>query len=255
MPPVPAIMSENAASLIELFSSIQGEGVLIGRRQVFLRFSGCNLSCRYCDTSFEPEPFCRIETVPGHNEFTSVANPVALDTIVGHLAGWQKRFPNLHHSLSVTGGEPLLQPEILQSWLTAFQGILPVFLETNGLLVEHLRRVIHLVEYISMDIKLPSTSGYEGLWDQHLSFLRLAASRNCYVKAVVSLETDRYEIGRACELIAEVSRDIPLILQPETSELTRGGMGRHLLDLQEHATKILQDVRVLPQLHTIMRLL
>jgi len=254
MPPVPAIMSENAASLIELFSSIQGGGVLIGRRQVFLRFSGCNLSCRYCDTKFDPEPYCRIETVPGHNDFISFTNPVALDTIVGHLAGWQERFPHLHHSLSVTGGEPLLQPEIL-CWLTALQGILPVFLETNGLLVESLGKVIHFVDYISMDIKLPSTSGYEGLWDAHLSFLRLAASRNCYVKAVVSLETCLDEIGRACELIAEVSRDIPLILQPETSELTREGMGRHLLDLQEHATKILRDVRVIPQLHTIMRLL
>ena len=38
------------APIIEVFSSIQGEGLLIGRRQIFVRFAGCNLNCNYCDT-------------------------------------------------------------------------------------------------------------------------------------------------------------------------------------------------------------
>ena len=41
-------MKEN---MIEIFSSAQGEGPYIGRRQVFVRFEGCNLKCRYCDTA------------------------------------------------------------------------------------------------------------------------------------------------------------------------------------------------------------
>ena len=37
-------------NIIEIFSSIQGEGKYVGYRQVFIRFSGCNLHCTYCDT-------------------------------------------------------------------------------------------------------------------------------------------------------------------------------------------------------------
>ena len=38
------------APIVEIFSSIQGEGLLVGRRQIFVRFAGCNLDCNYCDT-------------------------------------------------------------------------------------------------------------------------------------------------------------------------------------------------------------
>ncbi|MCL5059022.1 MAG: 7-carboxy-7-deazaguanine synthase QueE, partial [Actinobacteria bacterium] len=39
------------AAVREIFSSVQGEGPYVGTRQIFIRFDGCNLSCRYCDTA------------------------------------------------------------------------------------------------------------------------------------------------------------------------------------------------------------
>ena len=38
------------APIIEIFSTFQGEGSFIGKRQIFVRFAGCNLNCNYCDT-------------------------------------------------------------------------------------------------------------------------------------------------------------------------------------------------------------
>ena len=55
------------SNLIEVFSSIQGEGKYVGCRQLFVRFSGCNLNCQYCDTTFSHNNFekCKIEKVAG----------------------------------------------------------------------------------------------------------------------------------------------------------------------------------------------
>ena len=43
------------AHLVEVFSSFQGEGLYVGQRQLFIRFAGCNLRCRFCDTEAAQE--------------------------------------------------------------------------------------------------------------------------------------------------------------------------------------------------------
>jgi len=78
----------------EIFYSIQGEGMLAGVPSVFLRTSGCNLRCTWCDTpytSWNPE-----------------GDDLALDTILADVRGHGSRH------VVVTGGEPLIQQEIVQ---------------------------------------------------------------------------------------------------------------------------------------------
>ena len=220
-------MSDRSADLIELFSSIQGEGLLVGLRQIFVRFVGCNLDCDYCDTSAAlnsyPPEFCAIEKTPGRRDFVNIVNPVTLDHVLGVIANWQKGWPGTHHSISLTGGEPLLQVNTLRVWLPELKSVLPIYLETNGILHENLLEIIEHLDFIGMDVKLPSTSGQSGLWEQHRLFMNIAARKNVFVKVVIDEKTQDWEIVRTCEIISSVDREIPLILQPRT--LSNGKIG------------------------------
>lgn len=113
------------ANIHSLFSSIQGEGLFVGYPQIFIRFSGCNLRCRYCDTpeALRPQPSARIEQTPFSGQFKSVRNPVDIDYLTTQIRRLVKHFPYFH-SVSVTGGEPLLQSEFLAKWLPRIKSIL-----------------------------------------------------------------------------------------------------------------------------------
>ena len=250
-------MSDRRANLVEVFSSIQGEGLLVGLRQIFIRFHGCNLKCNYCDTEFVTVPFsCRLEGTPGRGDFLEVTNPVLLERVISHLDGWQRGWPGIHHSISITGGEPLLSHEMLMEWLPELRRILPIYLETNGVLPSALAPIIEMLDHISMDIKLPSTSGCTDLWEKHEQFLRLAAQKDVYVKIVAGHETEDWEIQRAGETVAAVDRRIPFIIQPVTLKNGQIGVSAiRMLEFQEVACRYLANVRVIPQTHKFAGLL
>jgi 7-carboxy-7-deazaguanine synthase len=238
----------------EIFSSIQGEGYLAGRRQIFIRLAECNLDCSYCDTDHARTDTCRIETNPGSSVFTRLAQPLLLEDVLQIVGVWCEKLPHAHHSFSLTGGEPLLYADSLLTWLPALRKVLPIHLETNGTMHLALKQVSGLVDYISMDMKLPSTSGCtEHLWDLHREFLRVSHGRNVSVKVVIGAETTLDEIEQVCSLISSVDRLTPLFLQPLT--LAGGGIGisvAHMLRLQEAASARLPDVRVIPQMHRML---
>jgi organic radical activating enzyme len=248
-------MSE-PATLVELFSSVQGEGPYVGYRQAFLRFHGCNLDCAYCDTvQSAPPVVCRVEYEPGMDTFYELPNPVTLDKVIEILAAWRNRFPGLLHSISITGGEPLVFRDVLEEWLPSLRILRPTYLETNGTLPDALAAVIKHLDYISMDIKLPSASGCTPLWETHRRFLEVAAEREVFVKTIVGPDTSDEEIEAVCRIIRDVDPVIPLILQP----VTRGGASavqpHLLLKFQEHAARHLDNVRVIPQTHVFLNLL
>ena len=244
-------MSERRAEISEIFSSIQGEGMLVGARQVFVRLCGCNLACDYCDTEADlTAAFCRMEGTPGRRDFIRVENPMPLERLTCLLSGWQRGWPGIHHSVSITGGEPLLHAELLQDWLPSLRELLPIYLETNGVLHKELARVIDHIDQIGMDIKLPSTSGCKDLWQDHGEFLRVAAVKDVFVKAVIGGKTEDWEVIRACEIIASVDGAIPLILQPLTSPEGKIDIPPlKMLELQETAAGFLKEVRIIPQTH------
>lgn len=253
---MPAPVTQNPdAQLIEVFSSIQGEGLAVGCRQIFVRMAYCNLTCDYCDTPFAPQDSCRIETSPGAESFTEIPNPVSLDALCGTLRNWLELMPGAHHSLSITGGEPLVQGELLAQWLPALRKLLPIYLETNGTMPVALQRLLPHIDWISMDLKLPSQTGLAPQWDVHREFLALSKDKNCFVKAVVGSDTPDEELQTAACLLNEVAPDVTLILQPVTTSEGTLLNSRQLLAMHALVAKTHPQVRVIPQTHHILNLL
>jgi organic radical activating enzyme len=260
-------MTSSAASLVEIFASWQGEGPYAGVPQVFVRFDLCNIRCAYCDTpeGLVPQSDCRIETSPFSRSFEHHPNPLPLEVCASHLrrlGADSVRF----HSVTFTGGEPLLHAGFLAALLPHARRIFPrTYLDTNGTLPAALESVIHAIDIVALDIKLPSCPGVksggrtgseDALWKAAEDSLRIAARRaaaggDLFVKVVLTRESTEEEMGRAAGLIAAVRPATPLILQPATR--IPGGPeppdDTRVRALHARAAAQLPDVRVLPQLH------
>lgn len=241
------------ANITEIFSSVQGEGKYAGYRQVFVRFTGCNLHCNFCDTqtSLAPTTTVRVEKTPGRQDFTFIPGPVKNELIISYINEMLRKFP--HQAVSLTGGEPLLQTEDLITIAAKING--PVMLETNGTLPAKLAEILPVIDIISMDIKLPSECSRE-CWNQHREFLKIAQTKDLYVKIVVTGQTTLAEFSQAIKLVSMVNKYIPLIIQPVTPiNNILPVLPENILRFQETAAAELLDVRVLPQLHNLIGLL
>ncbi len=126
----------------EIFTSINGEGTKAGQTAVFVRFTGCNLNCSYCDTKWANEPDA---------EYTLMTDKEILSRIK------ETGIKNV----TLTGGEPLLREgihELLEE--IAKDGFLQAEIETNGSIDLKPFCDIENRPSFTMDYKLPS-SGME----------------------------------------------------------------------------------------------
>jgi len=248
-------MSSTEAQICEIFSSIQGEGLYVGERQVFVRFAGCNLNCQYCDTPQAlviPKEY-KIEVTPGKHDLLQFKNPVAIPQLLEHVRSYLKP-KGLHHSLCLTGGEPLLQVDLLKNFLPQIKDELPVYLETNGVLPKHLEEIIDLIDIVSFDIKLASSTGLSSYMKEHRQALEIAYTKKVFVKIVFLRETRVKELDDAVKMMAEIDPEIPLVLQPVTPTHTIKHRPNpdQILAFQAVAKRKLKDVRVIPQVHKIL---
>ena len=215
------------ADIREVFSSIQGEGPYVGYKQLFVRFCGCNLKCRYCDTDFNTAHAAKY-SVKGLHKLVEMN----LDC----------------HSISLTGGEPLLNNEFLKEFLPECK--LPVYLETNGTLYRELSEIIDYVTYVAADIKLPSCTGLRPLWDLHDKFFKIASQKELFAKMVFNDKITDDEIKKACELCKKY--DIELILQPEMIEDKPSAVSEFMEQVLNKALNYHNKVRLIPQVHKFL---
>ena len=220
----------NKGKISDIFFSVQGEGLYAGAAQIFVRLYGCNISCRFCDTKLT------------HYDKHS---PRQAYSII-------KSFNVPYHSISFTGGEPLLQ----EGFLGALLGLIKhdgtkTYLETNGILYKQLSMLLEFVDIISMDIKLPTSTGLGSFWREHERFLELARKKEVFIKAVVSRFTSEEDMLKAFELVKLFDDRIPFVLQPNFYD-TDNKLVSKLRDFQKKGLSVLRDVRIMPQLHKMI---
>ena len=252
------------ARLIEVFSAIQGEGLNVGTRQLFIRFAFCDLRCHFCDSAhtWNAPATCRIERSPGLRDFEIHSNPVSLPILIQWVE--RQNLPCLHDSISLTGGEPLLHAAFLKEFLPQVRSLtnLPIYLESGGHRPQQLAVILPYLDSVGMDLKLPSVSG-ESLWQEHTEFLQLCLDSHLevFVKIIISDNTEPAELERAAAMVADISRDIPVFLQPVTplpasEQLTETPVlapaPEKVLIWQALMKQFVPQVRVIPQTHKML---
>jgi len=249
-------MSSPSGYLSGIFQSIQGEGVHVGERQVFVRMIGCNLTCAYCDEGgvqlvSEKDGSPKKCRVAADKKIDFIENPVTAEKAAGAINGLLTR-KELFHSVSLTGGEPLLQVDFLKALLPLINH--KKYLETNGVLYENLKEIIFDVDIIAMDIKLPSATKGEAHFEEHRRFIRTAKEKSLFIKAVFSKDTAAKEIDDISSLLLEEGKAIPLVLQPVSSSRNyrSSPTPEQCLAFHAIAKRKLDRVLVIPQTHKIL---
>lgn len=225
------------ADIAEVFSSRQGEGLFLGARQIFIRFAGCNLNCSFCDTRKNIRP-----------EAVGVSDLIRRVRKINNEMG-------VHHSVSLTGGEPLCYAAFLRFLLPELKkNGFKTYLETNGTLCRELEVLIEHIDIIAMDIKLPSSTGMPPLWDQHKAFLEIARKKNLFVKAVITDGTSEEDLITARGLLEGVDRELLFILQPASAAKDGEFMvdKEKLIRCREIAEERLKNVRIICQTHKFL---
>jgi 7-carboxy-7-deazaguanine synthase len=222
--------------ILEIFTSIQGEGPYVGVKQLFIRFCGCNLKCSYCDTQ------------GGQNE-------EYLDFTARELKDHIKGF-NLKsiHSISLTGGEPLIWADFLTEFLpivkSDFKG--KIYLETNSTLKNELEKIIDCIDIISADIKLPSASGIENSFAVHDEFFKIATKydKEIFAKIVFDGNILDDEIFHCLKLAEKYN--IPLILQPKTDDNKVSVNSEKMFEVFNKFLAVQPNTRIIPQIHKFL---
>ncbi|MBI3252648.1 MAG: 7-carboxy-7-deazaguanine synthase QueE [Candidatus Omnitrophica bacterium] len=238
--PAPLIRDKNTETEIsEIFSSLQGEGPYLGVRQIFVRFGRCNMHCGYCD---------ELEKMKEEN-----FSVWSLSGLLAEIDKMEKE-KGAHHSVSLTGGEPLFYAQFLKNFLPKLKERGWVtYLETNGTLPAALEGVLKWTDIIAMDLKPSSSTGDRGFKREHKEFLKMAKKKDLFVKVVVTPATTESDIRECIALTEQAGGKIPFIFQPLSDPF---GINQKALSLIEGsffalAQQTLADVRVIPQMHKI----
>lgn len=198
----------------EIFYSIQGEGKWMGLPNIFIRTTGCNLRCSFCDTTYAYE----------------TGEEMNIEEIINRI----RKHPCNY--VCITGGEPLLQEAIVQLIDVLLEKKYVICLETNGSIdIENLVGKKSLL--ISLDIKCPSSTMHEKMNFNNVSLLTC----NDQLKFIIQNRED-YEYAK--KIIKKYKPQSAIFFQPV--------WGINLKELSSWVLNDGLDVRIGLQLHKII---
>jgi 7-carboxy-7-deazaguanine synthase len=200
LPDDPETSSADVVRLSEVFDSLQGEGVSLGKPCRFVRLAVCNLHCHYCDTKYTWD-FKQFD-------YDREVQVVPLSRLVEELSG----APTKH--VVVTGGEPLLQQRALAKAFAEVPDDLFIEIETNGTRVPA-PSLLARVNQWNVSPKLSSAGDPESLRIRPEALSALRETGRAYLKLVVRTPADRDEAEALRERFG-FERDRTLLM-PEAS--------------------------------------
>lgn len=227
--------------LFEIFTSVEGEGILYGTKTLFVRLAGCPFACFYCDTK---------DSLP-LDSGTEYSVDEANQLIDSNLK-------NQTYKVNFTGGDPLIQHQAVALLAKHIQDKkIPTYLESSCFDVDRFNHVLPFIDIVKIEFKTKDSDfvdsqHYEKLIGHTMKCLEssVSAKKTTYIKVVVSSKTKPDDFKElANQIFDTVSKDDidGFIIQP-TYGVAEPSLDL-LLSLYDVVFPYYVDVKVVPQLH------
>jgi 7-carboxy-7-deazaguanine synthase len=209
--------------VVEIFQSIEGEGKRAGKPCIFIRLAGCNLRCSYCDTPYSHKASDGIE--------------MTQEEIVETCLGFSTK------AVTVTGGEPLIHPGIVELLeLLGAKGF-EINVETNGSIPIYTSpRESFSNLFYTLDYKCPSSGMSHSMDMTNYAFL----TEDDVLKFVVGSDEDLDEALKIIQMLPTLKVKPQIYLSPVWGQIKMSRIVEFMIDNR------LDDCRIQVQLHKII---
>ena len=227
--------------LFEIFTSIEGEGILYGTKTLFVRLAGCPFTCFYCDTK---------ESLPldSGTEYSIEDANRLMDS----------NLKNQTYKVNFTGGDPLIQHEAVALLAKHIQSKkILTYLESSCFDIDRFNHVLPFIDIAKIEFKTKDSDfvdlkHYEKFIGHTMKCLEssVKAKKTTYIKVVVSSKTQLNEFEKLVkEIFTVISKDDVdgFIIQP-TYGISEPSL-ELLLNLYDLVYPYYVGVKVVPQLH------
>lgn len=226
--------------LFEIFTSVEGEGILYGTKTLFVRLAGCPFKCFYCDTK---------DSLPMNSgqEYT-------LEDACNLI---EKNLEKNTYKVNFTGGDPLVQSEaVLEMAKFVKTKKIPTYLESSCYDSQKFLQILPYVDYIKIEFKTPESEfvdpqHYSKLLENELQCLNHAVNskKTTYIKVVISSKTELEPFKELLEKVFSIikSEIAGFIIQP-TYGIAEPSL-KQLFSFYDEVYPYYKNVRIVPQLH------